>query len=105
MARHSAAWWAERVEELARGGDAKEMARRYGIRERTLHWWRSELVRRTRKKPKQRLLPVVVAARRSETGRPELEIVVETGATRMILRGNVSAEHVAAIVTASARAC
>jgi transposase-like protein len=105
MAKHDATWWAERIEELAQGGDAKEIARRHGVRERTLIWWRSELVRRTRKKSRQRLLPVVVAPRRAETPRTELEIVVETGMTRMILRGCVSAEHVAAIVTAAARTC
>jgi hypothetical protein len=78
MAKHDAAWWAERIEELAQGGDAKEMARRYGVRERTLIRWRSELVRRARKKSKQRLVPVVVAPRRVEAPRHELEIVVET---------------------------
>jgi transposase-like protein len=104
MARHDAAWWAERIEELAGGADAAEVARRYGVRERTLVWWRSELQRRSGKKTRQRLLPVVVA-RRSETARPEMEIVVEVGASRMVLRGAVSAEHVAAIVAASARAC
>ena len=105
MARHDATWWAERLEELARGGDSAEIARRYGVRERTLIWWRSELQRRSRKKTKQRLLPVVVAPRPVEAARPELEIVVEVGPSRMVLRGAVSAEHVAAIVAASARAC
>jgi hypothetical protein len=105
MARHDAAWWAERLEELARGGDAKEIARRYGVRERTLIWWRSELRRRPSKRPRQRLLPVVVASRHVDATRPDLEVVVEVGMTRMILRGVVSAEHVAAIVTASMRAC
>jgi hypothetical protein len=105
MTRHGPAWWAERLEELARGGDASEIARRYGVRERTLIWWRSELTRRARRKSKQRLLPVVVAPRRVEAPRAELEIVVETGMTRMVLRGSVSPELVAAIVSASARAC
>lgn len=105
MARHEAGWWAERLEELAQGGDAAEIARRFGVRERTLIWWRSELQRRARKKTKQRLLPVVVAPRRVEPTRHELEIVVEVGPSRMVLRGAVSAEHIAAIVTASARAC
>jgi transposase-like protein len=105
MARHEAAWWAERLKELARGGDAAEIAHRYGVREKTLIWWRSELPRRARKKPKQRLLPVVVAPPRVEPLRSELEVVVEVGPSRMILRGTVSAEHLAAIVAASARAC
>lgn len=105
MARHDAGWWAERLEELARGGDAAEIARRYGVRERTLIWWRSELRRRSRDKTKQRLLPVVVAPRRVEAARPDLEVVVEVGPSRMVVRGAVSAEHLAAIVAASARVC
>jgi transposase-like protein len=105
MAKHDAAWWAERLEELAQGGDANEIARRYGVRARTLIWWRSELRRRAGKRSKQRLLPVVVGPRQIEPARAELEVVVETGATRMILRGAVGAEHLAAIVTASTRAC
>ena len=105
MAKHDAAWWAERVEELAKGGDAKELARRYGVRERTLTWWRSELRRRAATGSRQRLLPVVVAPRRAEPARTELEVVVETGMTRMVLRGAVGAEHLAAIVTASTRTC
>ncbi|TAL46553.1 MAG: hypothetical protein EPN91_00005 [Salinibacterium sp.] len=107
MARHEAAWWAERIEELSRGGDAAEIARRYGVRERTLIWWRSELQRRSRKRTKQRLLPVVVAPRRVEieVARPELEVVVDVGPSRMVLRGAVRVEHLAAIVSASARAC
>jgi len=75
------------------------------VRERTLLWWRSELRRRARSKPKQRLLPVVVAPRRVEAARPEVELIVEVGRSRMILRGAVSAEHLAAIVAASARTC
>ncbi|MBX3209764.1 MAG: hypothetical protein KF764_32315 [Labilithrix sp.] len=105
MARHEAAWWAERLEELDRDGDAAEIARRYGVRERTLLWWRSELRRRARTKTKQRLLPVVVTPRRVEPARPEVEVVVEVGPSRMILRVAVSAEHLAAIVAASARTC
>jgi len=105
MAKHEAAWWAERLEELARGGNAKEIANRYGVRERTLIWWRSELGRRSSKRGKQRLLPVVVAPRRVEPVSPVLEVVVDVGMTRMILRGTVSAEHLAAIVAASTRTC
>ena len=38
MERHRADWWAERLEELAQGGDADEIARRHGVRARTLIW-------------------------------------------------------------------
>lgn len=110
MERHRADWWADRIEELAQGGDADEIARRHGVRTRTLIWWRSQLLRKSRKKTGKppRLLPVVVRSTpRPERPAPEsaLEVFVEVGAARMTLRGAVTAEHLAAIVSASARAC
>jgi len=106
--RHTAQWWAERVAEFAQTGDARAVARRHGVNEATLVWWRSELRRRAREGAVPRLLPVVV-----RTGPPrvpavqtcELEVFVEIGATRMTMRGAVSAEHLAAVVSASTRSC
>ncbi len=96
--------------ELAASGDARAVARRHGVRERTLIWWRSELRRRSREATGQRLLPVVVrrAPQRAaavHTSGDGLEVVVEIGAARMTLRGEVTGEHLAAIVAASSRAC
>lgn len=111
MERHPAEWWAERLEELAQGGDAGEIARRHGVRTRTLIWWRSELRRKSRDKEgrKPRLLPVVVRtpARAAHPAGSEqgLEVFVEVGAVRMTLRGDVTGEHLAALVSASARGC
>ena len=110
MERHRADWWAERIEELAQGGDAAEIARRHGVRTATLIWWRSQLVRKSRKKAgkKLRLLPVVVrTAPRAVPTQVEsaLEVFVEVGAARMTLRGAVTAEHLAAIVSAASRTC
>ena len=109
MERHRADWWAERLEELAQGGDADEIARRHGVRARTLIWWRSQLPRKSRKTGKPpRLLPVVVrAAPRAVLAPVEfaLEVFVEVGAARMTLRGAVTPEHLAAIASAAARAC
>jgi transposase-like protein len=110
MERHRAEWWAKRIEELAQGGSPEEIAARYGVKPRTLIWWRSQLRRKSQAKTgkKPRLLPVVVRS----TARPvsaaaesALEIFVDVGAIRMTLRGAVTAEHLAAIVTASSRAC
>ena len=110
MGRHRADWWAERLEELAQGGGAEEIARRHGVRVRTLIWWRSQLRRRSPAKSgkKLRLLPVVVrppATRVRAAPESALEIFVEVGTTRMTLRGAVTAEHLAAIVGAASRAC
>ncbi len=102
-------WWAERVTELLRSGDAGAVARKYGVREKTLVWWRSELRRRGRPVAEARLLPVVVARASRPLGTvaasDEVEVFVEVGVARMTLRGAVSAEHIAAIVSASARTC
>ena len=111
MERHRADWWAKRIEELAQGGDAQEIARRHGVKARTLIWWRSQLRKRARERTgrKPRLLPVVVrsAAGRAVPAAPEsgLEVFVEVGGARMTLRGAVRPEHLAAIVSASALAC
>jgi hypothetical protein len=108
MARHRAEWWAERLEELAQGGDPEEIARRHRVRTRTLLWWRSHVPRKAREagKGKPRLLPVVVPTPpRAAILDPALEVLVEVGGMRMTLRGSVAAEHVAAIVTASTRTC
>ncbi len=109
MSRHDAAWWAERIEELAQSGDAEGIARRHGVRPKTLLWWRSELRRRGRKTERAatRLLPVVVSPSpvRVTPASTGVELVVEVGPTRMTMRGAVTAEHLAALVAASARAC
>ena len=110
MERHRAEWWAKRIEELAKGGDAEDIARRYGVKTRTLIWWRSQLRKKARERTgrRPRLLPVVVcSAPRAVRALAEsaLEVFVEVGASRMTLRGAVTAEHLAAIVSASARAC
>ena len=111
MPRQVASWWAKRVEELSRGEDAESIARRHGVRARTLVWWRSELVRRVRKKspaaPVPRLLPVVVdRSRRAIVAvRDEvLDVVVELDAARVVVRGAMRPEHLAPLV-AAARSC
>jgi transposase-like protein len=106
--RHAAEWWAARVAEVgATKGDLETVARRYGVKASTLRWWRTELRRRARTATSPRLLPVVVKAAPPvrTLNANALEVLVEIGATRMTLRGDVSAEHLAVIVTASARSC
>ena len=110
MERHRAEWWAKRIEELAQGGDAEEIARRHGVKTRTLIWWRSQLRKKARERTgrKPRLLPVVVRSAPRPVralAKSALEVFVEVGDVRMTLRGAVTAEHLAAIVSASARAC
>ena len=80
------------------------------MKEKTLLWWRTELRRRARdagiERAPTRLLPVVVkpsSPPTSATG--DIEVFMELGAARLTLRGDVHGEHLAAIVTAAARAC
>lgn len=106
--KHTADWWAGPVAELAATGNASAVARRHGVTERTLIWWRSELRRRAREGKVPRLLPVVVRAtspRAAAVAASGLEVLVEIGAARMTLRGDVGVEHIAAIVTASSSTC
>lgn len=94
--------------EVEARGDAEAVAHRHGVKASTLRWWRTELRKRARPVASPRLLPVVVRAtppRVRVDDAESLEVCVEIGATRMTLRGDVSSEHLAAIVTAAARAC
>ena len=107
MSKHSAEWWRERVTELARGGEAAQIARRDGVRAESLKWWRWEFARRARE-ASPRLLPVVVGhppEPGSEPGGRDIEVVVESGAVRLSVRGALSAEHLAVLVGAVPRTC
>jgi transposase-like protein len=106
MARHTAEWWTKRVEELAQGGSAAKVARRHGVSERTLLWWRSELRRRFREgassTPAPRLLPVTVtdSPTKREATEATLVMELERGAARVTLRGVVTPDLVGALVAA-----
>ncbi len=110
MKKHAAEWWAKRVEELADGVDADTIVRRYGVKKWTRIGWRSQfratpLATATRA---PRLLPVAVRAAplNAVVSRDSvLEVVVDVGTLRLTLRGEITAEHLAALVSASARAC
>ena len=92
-------------------GNAQAIAQKHGVREKTLRWWCSELRRRARTRGSSpRLLPVVVKTPKSQppvsrsvhaavVASTALEVLVELGAARITLRGAVTAEHVAAIVS------
>jgi len=109
MSRHTSEWWSKRVRELSRGGDAEQIAALHGGRAQTLLWWQWQLARRSRERDDgPRLLPVVVEPRRDRsdgTVVDTVEVVVESGGSRMCVRGAVSAEHLSAIVGALVRRC
>ena len=106
--KRTADWWAKAVAELDATGDTAEVAWRHGVRTATLIWWRSELRKRARGAATPKLLPVVVresSARAALDIATALEVVVEIGAARVTMRGAVSPEHLAAVVSAAARTC
>jgi hypothetical protein len=107
MSRHGAEWWSKRVAELARSGDAEQIASRHGVRASALKWWRWEFARRAREAA-PRLLPVVVESGRergAETQGAGLEVVVEWDEVRVCIRGTVTAEQLAALVATALRKC
>lgn len=117
MARHDAGWWAARVAELERSGDAEQIARRYRVTATLLRWWRWKLRARGakvamgagRRLPKQndeqRLLPIVVAPAEAPAQEPEPTTIIETTRGRISIRGQLSADQLAAVVAELVRGC
>lgn len=120
MARHDAGWWAERVAEFERTGDAERIARTYRVTVRLLKWWRWRLgsgapkvagaavPRAGKSRNEQRLLPVVVAHDAEATAddhEPVASTIIETTRGRISIRGSLSPEQLAAVVAELVRGC
>jgi hypothetical protein len=109
MARHNESWWAKRVGELRQTGDAAGLAQKHGVREKTLVWWKTELARRAQRRAQPRMLPVVMTPVAPEpkgaNASNDLEVFVEMRGRRITVRGALSAEQLAAIVTAAGGSC
>lgn len=117
MARHDAGWWAERVAELERTGDAERIARSYRVTVRLLKWWRWRLgagsgrraaAARAGGAREQRLLPIVVARGAehiAEEVEPGPSTLIETTRGRITIHGGISPEQLAAVVAELVRGC
>lgn len=120
MARHDAGWWAERVAEFERTGDAERIARTYRVTVRLLKWWRwrlgtaaprtagAALARTGRPRDEQRLLPIVVARGAdafADEPVPGASTLIETTRGRITIRGALSPEQLAAVVAELVRGC
>lgn len=105
MARHDAGWWAERVAEIERTGDAERVARSYQVTVKHLKWWRwrlgataptlaSKRRSQTRKpRDEQRLLPIMLASApklHPEEREVAPSTIIETSRGRISIRGTVS---------------
>lgn len=112
MARHDAGWWAERVGEFERTGDAERIARTYRVTVRLLKWWRWRLRSGTPRRvgsarKEQRLLPIVAreSAVLADVQGSEPSTLIETTRGRITIRGELSPEQLAAVVAELVRGC
>lgn len=103
--RHSRDFWAQLIGEVEQGGSVEAVARRHGVRPRTLIWWRWRLGQGPRRSGrKARLLPVVVRERPVVFERPALvEVVVRDIALR--LETGTDVHYVAELVDALRSSC
>ena len=103
--RHSREFWVRLVGETERGGTLEAVARRHGVRPRTLVWWRWKLGRGPRPAArKARLLPVVVRRPTVVVERAVLiELAVHDVAVRM--QTGTDVQYIAALVRALRSSC
>jgi len=105
-ARRSRADWEHLVREVESGGSIAEVARRHGLRPRTLTWWRWQLrrgkVARSATKAVQ-MVPVRVR----EVVRPAVDDVVEVLVRGAVVRVRVGQDprYVAELAAALAARC
>jgi transposase-like protein len=105
-ARRSRAEWEQLVREVESGGTIAEVARRHGVRLRTLTWWRWQLrrgkVARSATKAVQ-MVPVRVR----EVVRPAVDDVVEVLVRGAVVRVRVGQDprYVAELAAALAARC
>lgn len=105
-ARRSRAEWEQLVREVEGGGSVAEVARRHGVRARTLTWWRWQLrrgkVARSATKAVQ-MVPVRVR----EAARPAVDDVVEVLVRGAVVRVRVGQDprYVAELAAALAARC
>jgi transposase-like protein len=103
--RHDRAFWSRAVGEVERGADVERVARRLGVRPKTLTWWSWKLgaERVTAKKKKEtRLVPVVIEALPVASSDATIEIAIRD--VRMRIVSGTDVRYVAALIDA-VRAC
>lgn len=103
--RHSRDFWLGLIKEVERGVSIEAVAKRHGVRPRTLVWWRWKVGQGPRKsRSKARLLPVVVRQQPVLLQRPALvELAIRDVALR--LETGTDVRYVAALVGALRSSC
>jgi len=103
--RHDRKFWERACHEVRQGATAGDVARRLGVRPRTLAWWcwrlgREPKLRRTRR---AEFLPVVVRDRVTPVSAAPVEI--EMSGARIRVDVGTDVQYVAALVNALRASC
>lgn len=102
--RHDREFWKRACREVERGAQVGEVARRLGVRPRTLQWWGWRLGReRTKAAETVGFLPVVAQERIGSVSTAAVEL--ETSGVRVRIEVGTDVGYVAALVAAIRRAC
>lgn len=105
-ARRSRAEWEQLVREVESGGSIAEVARRHGVRPRTLTWWRWQL-RRGKVAWSATKTVQMVPVRVREVARPAVDDVVEVLVRGAVVRVRIGQDprYVAELAAALAAQC
>jgi hypothetical protein len=107
--RHDREFWENACREVLAGAKATDVARRLGVRPRTLQWWSWKLRNDGVAKPAKRVakraqfLPVVVSEITATVGTTSLEL--ETNGVRVRVQIGSDVQYVATLVAALRDAC
>lgn len=101
-ARHDREFWERACREVRRGAKVHDVARRLGVKPRTLQWWTWKL--RDEQSPQvAEFLPVVAAERTPPVSRASLDL--EVNGVRLQVELGTDVQYVAALVAAIRAAC
>ncbi len=100
--RHDREFWKRACREVRRGARVEDVARRLGVRPRTLQWWGWKLQRERSTEPAE-FLPVVVTEDTAQISTAALEL--ETNGVRIRVELGTDVGYVTALVTAIRAAC
>jgi transposase-like protein len=100
--RHDREFWERACREVRRGGKIADVARRVGVKPRTLQWWSWKLRQEPNAEPAE-FLPVVVGGQMPPASTRALEL--ETNGVRIRVEPGTNVQYVAALIVAIRAAC
>jgi transposase-like protein len=99
--RRDREFWQQAISELKGGETIAVVARRHGVRAKTLAWWKWKLGSERMRSPQ--LLPVVV--RQAEARASAMSIELRVGEVRVLIESGTDVKYVADLVSALQGAC